>query len=426
MDNKKIIYGHLELVEFDSPDKAVHAAAIAAGNSAALLVPGTLYHQGNRAFLSAAMPLAWAAERTTVLQPEPGPAGSISVQQAEQSLNRPLVSGHDDNIASYLIDSTVAGESWFLPPVTLTVDSKVQFFTSANGGPQPGGYLVIPADCRVVIADGQHRLSAVRKALAKLKGSAEHHRRLTSASIGTTISFESELGQSRQDFADAALSHPLPASLVGAFDARSRVSQLCAALEREVDILNGRVEVVARMIPKASPMIVTLSTVRQMVKVVLGGTHVVNENRFDATAEAAMPDRDSYRKLKDKAVAIFNAAAEAIPAWQRIVAGEDPAAEVTRLRDQDLVCMTTAGWLVVARIAHELLADGNEWSSVIERLGTVDWQMGAPIWRGNIIRTTRNGGLRTDTSAASINDAIGAIARHIGWSRATTSHETAA
>ena len=122
------------------------------------------------------------------------------VRSIERGLRRKLAQGRDD--ARYVIF-----------PLTGTIDENVTTFRSLYN--QPGladiGLLIMPQSLRVEIADGQHRIVALRTLVKDMPW-------LRDEAVDLFLIEESDTLQQRTDFADAAKVLPINVSLQAWFD----------------------------------------------------------------------------------------------------------------------------------------------------------------------------------------------------------------
>src|SRR6185437_10101664 len=107
-----------------------------------------------------------------------------------------------------------------------------------------------------------------------------------------------------------------------------------------------------------------------------------------------------------------------IPVWKRI-ATLQPGVEAYQIptlrREPGYVCMSVTGLIVIARIGHELFRDSaSNWKTYAERLGKLDWQKDADLWKGNLVRDGK-----IVNNQKLVRDATAAVRGSIAWSPAT-------
>jgi len=124
------------------------------------------------------------------------------------------------------------------------------------------GYLVIPAGVNLSITDGQHRVKAIKEALAHLESDTSFR----SDSIAVMITCEYEFRQIHQDFADCSKTKPLPKSLVSVYDSRNPANRLVFDIEDNCPLLKGRLDASSKTLSKKSSFLFLANQVRQMLK----------------------------------------------------------------------------------------------------------------------------------------------------------------
>src|ERR1043166_875390 len=110
-----------------------------------------------------------------------------------------------------------------MPPATLNLRSgPATIFTVKGDSTIKPAVLVVPSHVRFEITDAQHRRQGISEAL---KDPAIRHRLLRDG-ISVMVTFETELSQVHQDFADASKTKAIPGSLVAGDHGRLPVNAL--------------------------------------------------------------------------------------------------------------------------------------------------------------------------------------------------------
>jgi len=182
--------------EFDTLQEAFNAATEAAMMSFGLPVSGTLYTQGGRRFISTGLPikmlLSLARRQSASKKEDPA-----------TTRNRPLDQGHVREIAEYLRSEL----EYLVPPIILNAAQPLQTFVYRSPAATRSCVFVLPPEEYLYVTDGQHRLEALRQAMAQRP-------ELERDSVGVTIIEEANIDKVHQDFFDAAQVKPLAKALL--------------------------------------------------------------------------------------------------------------------------------------------------------------------------------------------------------------------
>ena len=211
--------------EYDSFEEARRAAVDSAATSGARLFPCVVFWQGGRTMISTSFPLLVATRQIKTDSSKKG-------ESARSSTNRPIIPEHVNTIQRYLKTNR---EQYILPPLTLNVKEMPKLFIEKGNQSVRMGFLSIGDETSFYVTDGQHRLRAI-------EGVLEQDRELGRDGIAVMIVVEKDIAQIHQDFADAAQTKAIPASLLAVYNTREPVNKALYAIVENSKLLNGRID----------------------------------------------------------------------------------------------------------------------------------------------------------------------------------------
>ena len=300
--------------------------------------------------------------------------------------NRPLDLGHVREIVDYLQNEP----KYLLPPIMLNASSRLKIFAFGMGGPTRPCVFVLPPDEYLYVTDGQHRLEALRQAMAERPD-------LENDAIGVTIVEEASIEKVHQDFYDAAQVLQLAKALLVEYDGRAPINWITREVTTDVRTFRGRIERIGN-VGKNSLMLFTTNQVKQGILQLVVGDWSLYAAAIQKQAEQAVgAARDPW---KAKVVAFFEEFSRTNLQWNSV--GKRPlesglTTDIPRLREQYLH-FTGGGLLVLCGVGHyilELQSDPGEaltehQSSLIRALASLDWSRRGPLWQGYLVGTQGN------------------------------------
>lgn len=135
------------------------------------------------------------------------------------------------------------------------------------------GFMVIGDETRFSITDGQHRLIAITKRSGNLPDDST----FLGDSTSVVIVVEPDIARIHQDFADAAQTKQIPASLLVAFNTREPVNMVLTKIVDESGFFRGRIDETSKSLSKNSPATFLLNQVRGMAKELLVHDYALSE-----------------------------------------------------------------------------------------------------------------------------------------------------
>jgi DNA sulfur modification protein DndB len=278
-------------------------------------------------------------------------------ERAQRVINKQRIPAIRDylleNPDSYVFSSITA--SYQLPAGV----SEQELFTAFESGSDIG-MLNLPMEADLLINDGQHRRAGITAAL-------EEDPTIGEDSISVVLFPFENHDRAQQMFSDLnRTAQPTTKSLNILYDHRDRLSNITMTLLSHVGVLEGRVDKEHASLAKRSPALITLGSLHDATKELLG----------EVTEE-------TFTEKVDVAVAFWQTLAAAIPAWADVAAGRATAPQV---REQTIAthAVTLRAIGAVGRGLMERRPDC--WASTLTQVfSTIDWLRTNPEWDGVVV-----------------------------------------
>jgi len=321
---------------------------------------------------------------------------------------------HVKAIYNYLKDNR---ERYILPPVTLNVRQIPQVHVTRTNAAVRSGYLVVPHEAMFYVTDGQHRVAAIAghdAGKSRTPGILEEFPEdLSGDAIAVSIVVEADMTQVHQDFADAAHSKPIPASLLAAYNMREPVNQVLHQIV-ERTLFKGRVDETSKTLSKLSPHMFLLNQVRTMVKGLLVGDYAVADAALERQATLRFQrDPDAQPEFVDRTVQLLDVLASEMDPWTKIAQTKPSTGAAERILDlrPKYLNLTASGLAVIGQVAFEINKRPDEARRALyHRLATeVDWHRQAQIWQGNVVQ-----GDKLATNRFAVDGATHAVRKQLG------------
>ena len=317
-------------------------------------VPAIRGRMGGRTYFTISMklktvPRFFEFQNYKALEPE---------ERAQRILNKQRVPAIRDyllqNPDSYVFSSITA--SYELPDGV----SEDDLFTPFEPGSDIG-VLNLPMEADLLINDGQHRRAGIAAAL-------EEDPTIGEDSISVVLFPFENHDRAQQMFSDLnRTAQPTTKSLNILYDHRDRLSSITMTVVSQVAALDGRVDKEHASLARRSPALITLGSLHDATKELLG----------DVT-------EDNFTEKVDLAVAFWQTAARAIPAWADVAAGRATAPQV---REQTIA--THAVTLrAIGAASHGLINQHPDcWASTVTGVfsSSIDWSRSNPEWDGVVV-----------------------------------------
>ena len=360
--------------EFSTFQDMFSAAATAAATSFGVSVPGVVYQQGGRRFVSTGLPV-----RILLSIGRAESAGRNS--DPAKMRNRPLDQGHVREIAQYLSSE----ERYLVPPIILNSSRPLQVFAFDSGVETQVCVVVLPHGENLYVTDGQHRLEALRQA-------SEARPEVLDDAVGVTIIEEDSMDKIHQDFFDAAQAKPLAQALLVEYDGREPTNWLAKEVIAHSDIFEGRIERIGN-VGKNSLMLFTNNQVKQgVLQLVVGDWSLYGDAIQKQAAEAITPAKDLWRR---RVLAFFEEFTTANRQWNEVANRPLESGVITNIPElrSNYLHFTGAGMLVLCGVGHAILdsdvpTDGGlseEQNQQIRNLAEVDWSRSSDLWANYLV-----------------------------------------
>ncbi len=308
--------------------------------------------QAGRSYFITACPLRLVADVLTFDAPDLPPP-----LRAQRVLNKARVPA----ITRYL---TANPSSYVLSAITASIDGDVNFkpLSSLEDGVRLGE-LMISADARVLVNDGQHRRAAITEAL---KTTPE----LGHESVPLVLFLDAGLARSQQIFADLNRHVVRPTrSLNVLYDHRDSIARLARKVAREICPFAGLTELEKSSLSNRSSNVFTLS-----------GIHQATEALLRHRRDQELDERDEFLVLE-----FWRILGELVLAWGFIGDGRT-AADLRR----EFIHAHAVALHALGTVAGELVVRYPKgWQKRLRKLADLDWSRANPFWDGRAIQNGR-------------------------------------
>jgi DNA sulfur modification protein DndB len=414
---------------FASFADAVNAAVQFAFGNHAHHFEGTLFQQGGRYMFSTAMPFerfvqVAEANRTEVRKRSEKrgeekvllATDGDAVEDVENTTNRPVDKTHVKSITNYLTNAITHEEKYIVPPATLNLrDEPATIFTLKGDSTIKPAVLVLPPHVRFEITDAQHRREGISVALED----PSVRKRLLRDGIAVMVTFENELSQVHQDFADASKTKQIAGSLVAVYDGRLPVNALAIYLARTCPLFEHTVDATSKgsSLSAGSVKVWNTNVLRQFVKYAAlnsrEGDDPWNKKFTQVYGDQGDP---RYEKLRDYLVHFIEVATQQIPLFNKLAGLKaDDMSYVPKIRAQNggQILMTAPGINVLGALAHDLYRavykQGESIDPWVKKLGGIDWSYQGGLWASTLMV-----GGKMSASALAVKNAIAEAEKQIG------------
>ncbi|WCN82515.1 DNA sulfur modification protein DndB [Micromonospora sp. LH3U1] len=398
---------HADIVEAFS--NAVREAGAVGGR----IFPCVVFKQGRRTMVSTSFPLLFIRRHVVSESAEKG--GS-----PRERTNRPLIPEHAKSIHQYLLANPA---DYILPPVTLNTDSMPSLHVQkASGAPTRLGYIVVHDGTRFHVTDGQHRLAALAgysQGRTHVPGALSDNAKLAEDGLAVLIVIESDRARIQQDFADAAQTKQIPASLLAVYNTREPVNQVLARITEESKLLHGRIDEVGKTLPKASQKLFLLNQIRGMVKSLLFGDYALAEDTLSRMAATRLATQEQRDEFVTETLIMLGVLTELMQPWSEIAqlpTSGSGADKIVALREK-FVNLTATGINVIGTVVYEInrqTTDPEQRAAYYRKLATeIKWQRSADIWANNVVVPDGKHG-KIATNRGPVSAAVRNVKRAIG------------
>ncbi len=278
-------------------------------------------------------------------------------QRAQRVLNKQRVPAIRDyllqNSDGYVFSAITA--SYQLPEGA----DEAELFTPLQEGADIG-LLNLPMEADLLINDGQHRRAGIAAALEEDPSIGEDV-------IAVVLFPFEDSARAQQMFSDLnRTASPTTKSLNILYDHRDRLSNITMTLTHTVAAFQGRIDKERASLSKRSPALITLGSLHDATKELLGEV-----------------TEDNVAVKQDLAVAFWQTVAANLPAWADVAAGRTTAPQV-----RETTIATHAVTLrAIGEAGRTLVAlRPEDWASVLaDVFARTDWRRSNPEWQGVVV-----------------------------------------
>lgn len=401
----------LGLVEHDGLEDAWTRASADAAASGSRVFPCTVFQQGERLMISTSFPFSFLAKQVEA-------DSAIRGSNPQGFTNRPLMPDHVKTINRYVRENP---DYYILPPVALNAKQLPALHVPRGNFRNRLGFMVIGDSVRFYVTDGQHRIAAIRgygagrSAIPGLVDSDE----FDDDSLAVVIVVEPKVKRIHQDFADAAQTKQIPASLLAVYNTREPINGVLAEIVEKASLFNGRIDMTSKTLPKMSQSIFLLNQIRQFVKELLFGDYALSEESVTARSHHEIGTDQAQKEFVSDALILIETLSEQMTPWRDVCNLPTTGGPANRVPDfrAAYINMTATGLVVIGRVAYEIRKNPDlEWRlEQYHRLATeIDWQRGAEIWRNRIVSSDG----KIATQRAPVREASNKVMSQLGLTHA--------
>lgn len=377
-----------------------------AGMSGNKAKPALMAKQGSRTTYMLSLPIGELFE-FAVLRDEKNqsevtnrPIDDNWIKSIERGLRRKLSRGSDSS-------------KYVIFPFTGNIPENTVKFHPLNNNPGLAdiGILVAPRSTKVEIADGQHRLRALRNLVREFPW-------LGDEAVDLFLIEESDILQQRTDFADAAKVLPINVGLQAWFDSGVALNRATHRLvQHSKNVTDEAIEKFKVTVSgRRNPKIWTYNSLRgyvgsSLVRGTPQKTEELSESFEDAISrlgwDAESPEMDTYI---DEIAAYLDMALECSTGTLLKDARKDPDVDWNKIRERSWL-LKPAGLGTFGLFIHDLRetakqeSPGQERSWVEEKVVEVfklDWSCDSPVFKGTLVKGGRTQGSSTALSHAAV------------------------
>jgi DGQHR domain-containing protein len=325
----------------------------------------------------------------------PRPAKKMGSPRTD--INRPIMLDHAKRIQEYLEENP---DNYILPPVTLNVKQMPQVHVAKTNSAVRSGYLVVNDDTTFYVTDGQHRIAAIAgysSGKEQIPGLLASDPEKGRDGLAVMIIVEPEINQIHQDFADAAQTKPIPASLLAVYNIREPVNKVLASIVADSKIFKGRLDETSRTLSKKSPAMFLLNQIRQFVKELLMGDYAASDEQLAQRASRYLDTKEKQDAFISNALQLLDVLTENMVPWNMIAGLSSNAMADDKIVDLRVkyLNLTATGLVIIGRIGYEVTntipieQSDRRREIYISLARDIDWQRTADIWKGNVVESGR-------------------------------------
>ena len=291
-----------------------------------------------------------------------------STLPAEQRAQRALTERRVPEIKQYLTEKE---RDWVFGSLTISYEGDVDYESNKR-------ILYIDPKTDFVVVDGQHRLAAIKRAI-------DEDPLLRDQSIGVMLLAFEDLPRNQQVFSDLNRTvQKTSRSLDILYDHADPMTGVVKYVAQQVPLFKGRVEKNQTSLAVRSKYFITLSSLYDACRQLLGGPRAL---------EAMKDDDDAVNAAQDFCVRYWTKLSEVIEPWREVRDGDIKPAEA---RIENIVAHAVA-FFALGNAGAQLLEvrSKEDWVRVtdrdleiLDRLADVNWHKTNDDWQGIVMLGT--------------------------------------
>ena len=208
--------------------------------------------------------------------------------------------------------------------------------------------------------------------------------------MSVLIVVEDDISRIHQDFADAAQTKQIPASLLAAYNTREPVNKVLTRLVDQSNLLKGRVDETSKTLAKLSHSVFLLNQVRGFVKELMAGDYGLAEDSLSKLAIQQLGTFQQQDMFVMRANQLLDLLTENMEPWKTIAnipLDDTMASQIPDLR-KEYINLTATGLVIIGRVAfyvNKHYPEGQRPAKYLDLATKIDWRRSAEIWQGTII-----------------------------------------
>lgn len=399
-NQRKSVDSCADIVILPTAIDAQNVAFADASTSGARVFYCHIYEQGERTHLTFSLAFNLLLELVQLNVPD---STKDNKANAEEFVNRPIMSSHVEEIKKYLLET----DKYILPPFTFNTDTPIKVFAFGSGSIKVG-YAVIPSNLKLYVTDGQHRIKAIKEAI-------KHRPSLKDDGATVLVVHEKDLDQIHQDFADCAKTKPISPALITAFDVGDVLARLTRELAKESDLFKRRIDQTSRTVGKAPKYLFTMNQLRVCTAELLFGSS--RKQVVKSRSAKLNGNEKKIREYLEIAKYFYLEFAKNNLVWMELL----PSEWVKFINLYDLrkarIDFSTVGFQIISRLGHHALFSKNltaeERQKLIKAIAELDYSREAQLWQGSVLIEDKDGDKKIVTNIDAIEKAFRDAAKAI-------------
>lgn len=383
----------LIIIEKDEIKEAMDAANQEANATFKNVIQVVIFRQGSREYTSGSLPIGRAVQMMKTDPVKLKKNEKAGLDDVRDAYNRPVDKEHVKAVANYLCKNV--NKKYILPALTVNAVQQHKAFTIKSDNDAPRiGYLVVDFNSQsLTVTDGQHRLHGMIEAIDQLAEAERYDDadKLRNDGISIMFSFEEDINQIHQDFADCSKTKALPKSMIAVYDQRIPVNRLTLDIIDKCPLFNnGKVDSASASHGAKSTAVVLASNIRAILKGFYCAQPSMADSAFDKMTNEGLEEDCIYEKFLNKTLKFMDILIENNPALKAIsLLPKGPERQLIPQLRSEFYIASPAGLNLCATFIKNLEDDGYSQQEIEEAIkdmaSFINWEKSSPMWQGNVI-----------------------------------------